>query len=117
MGAGEGPELLSFGVLGPEGVPESELKLNTDALDVRGVWGGNASILPKFCSELCLEEGVERAGSLSIMDILEEAEARAARADPLPLDSLVEGENIPNSKPFGLAVVLRDLLLLGVVGV
>lgn len=112
MGAGEGPELLSLGVLGPE----SELKLNTEAPGVGGVGGGNASTLPWVCSELCREEGVERVGSLSIIDILEEAEAKAAKANPFPLDSLVVGENIPSSRPFGVAEVLRDLLLLGVVG-
>lgn len=45
VGAGEGPQLLSRGVAGPEGVPDPDPTLHTEALGVEGV-GGTGSSTP-----------------------------------------------------------------------
>lgn len=90
VGAGEGTELLSLGVLGADGVPESELKVNIEEVDVGGLGRGNVSVLTWGARGDRGDKGDKV--SFSTSDIFAEAVAKAASVNPFPFPSLAFGD-------------------------
>lgn len=124
--AGVGPELLSLGVAGVEGVAEPDPKLYVKALGVVGV--GGADTLNPFCSLgaltskiFWLESFFSRVGgvvgetrALSTSDTFDAEDTNDSRADPFGVEgSFAGGVMTVLSITFGAAEVLSERPLVG----